>query len=212
LKGYAINSPYFDDHPLGGTMKRILLLAAVLVIPASMVLVNVARSSDCSNAMVEAMLEEGITREQINRICLKAAMKEEGLTDEQIGRIISKTEAMPPMTNQPGTTSAVPAPAAMPVITPSAPAPVPKVLSPDFPPSKIDADIIGKCVGGILGWCFEKGEYRQIEIEETDIDHKRAKVIFYLETIKNHTGKLIAYYQQIDGQWKLDKLDSLTFK
>jgi hypothetical protein len=195
-------------------MKRILLLAAILVIPVSMAMVDVARSSDCSNAMVEAMLEEGITREQINRICLKAAMKEEGLSDEQIGRIISKTEAMPPMPNQPGQASAVPAPvpAMMPVIAPSAPAPAPKVLSPDFPPSKIDADIIGKCVGGILGWCFEKGEYRQIEIEETDIDHKMAKVIFYLETIKNHTGKLIAYYQQIDGQWKLDKLDSLTFK
>ena len=149
------------------------------------------------------MLEEGLSQEQINRICLKAAMKEEGLSDEQISRIILKTGVLPtvqnPAAQAPQVPQTVPPMAASPAA--AAPAPQPKNLNPDFPPSKIESDIIGKCVGGILGWCFARDEYREIEILETKVDHDYAEVIFHLSTIKNHSGKLHASYRRAGGEW-----------
>jgi hypothetical protein len=96
--------------------------------------------------------------------------------------------------------------------TPVAAAPA-KVLDPNFTPEKIESDIVGKCVGGIMkGWCFGKGEYRKIEVLETDVDRNQAKIVFYIETIKDHSGKMIADYRIKKGQWKLGDLDPLTFK
>lgn len=198
-------------------MKRKLIASAILAICASFVMANLAFSSDCSNAMVSAMQEEGLTREQINRICLRAAMKQEGLSNEQIDRIISKTESMPAVTPQAAPMTA-PAPVTThkspvaPAATPAAAAPA-KVLDPAFTPEKIESDIIGKCVGGIMtGWCFGKGEYRKIEVLETDVDRNMAKIVFYIETIKDHSGKMIADYRIKKGEWELDDLDPLTFK
>lgn len=198
-------------------MKQKLIASAIFAICASFIMANFAFSSDCSNAMVSAMQEEGLTPEQINRICLRAAMKQEGLSNEQIDRIISKTEEMPVITPQaapmtapaPVTTQETPvAQAAAPVA--AAPA---KVLDPTFTPEKIESDMIGKCVGGIMkGWCFGKGEYRKIEVLETDVDRNQAKIVFYIETIKDHSGKMIADYRIKKGEWKLEDLEPLTFK
>lgn len=191
------------------------MLIVISAIGLSIAMTGLAFSSDCSSAMVSAMQEEGLTPEQINRICLKAAMKQEGLSGEQINRIVSKTEAMPAISAQPAPVthpaSRTPAPR---VAVPAAPEPAPpaKTLDPAFTPEKIDTDIIGKCVGGFRGWCFAKGEYRQIEVLETEVDHTQAKVIFYVETLKDHSGKLIAEYRMKEGKWKLDDLNPLTFK
>lgn len=195
-------------------MMRIIGTAAILVMLAMMGMVGNGFASDCSNAMVEALSEEGLTREQINRVCLKAAMKEEGLTDEQIDRIITKTESMPAVSS---TAAPIPAPdpvtqkADTPVVAP-AEAPLAKnEISPEFPPDKINTDLVGECVGGILGWCFEKGEYREIEVLETKIDGNRAKVIFHVQTIKDHSGKLIAEYRKVAGKWEMKDVESIDF-
>jgi hypothetical protein len=195
-------------------MKRIIGTTAVLVMLATMGIAGNAYASDCSNAMVEALLEEGLTREQINRVCLKAAMKEEGLTDEQIDRIILKTESMPAVSSSAAPISAsdpVPQKADTPVVVPAEAPQVKKEISPEFSPEKIDIDIVGECVGGILGWCFEKGEYREIEVLETSIDGNRAKVIFHVQTIREHSGKLIAEYRKVAGKWEMKDVESIDF-
>jgi hypothetical protein len=199
-------------------MKRKSIIAPIMLsIFLSLIMINTAFAGDCSNAMVSAMQEEGLTQEQINRICLKAAMKEEGLSDEQIRRIVSKTGTMPAVTpktapEHPPETAPVPKVPATPAVTRNVVTTPKKVPDPVFTSEKIESDIIGKCIGGLRGWCFEKGEYREIEVIETDVDRRQAKIVIHVETIKNHSGKLIAEYRMKNGEWELDDLESITFK
>lgn len=105
----------------------------------------------------------------------------------------------------------VPQEVATPVVAPAETPLAKNVISPEFPPDKIDADLVGECVGGILGWCFEKGEYREIEVLETKIDGNRARVIIHVQTINEHSGKLVAEYRKVAGKWEMKDVESIDF-
>jgi len=133
---------------------------SVMITILSILLVSYSSlAGPCTEALTEAMRQEGLTNSEIKSICRRAAKAETKRT--------------------------------------------PKVTA-----DQVEKDLVGKIVGG---WIFQKTEWRDIDIMESEYDGDKAKIIVNIDTIRNKSGSLKLRYKRTGGGWKLYRIFNIDF-
>lgn len=86
---------------------------------------------------------------------------------------------------------------------------------PEITPEVIDQTIVGKTVGeGFSAWRFQPDEPRTISILEQQVDGNKVVAVVQIETQNGPSkasGQLRLYYDLAGKEWRLQKIDNLSF-
>ena len=102
-------------------------------------------------------------------------------------------------------------------------------VKPEITTDKIMADIVGRevTVSEIRGtlrptkWTFDASEFRHADILEKRMTDTAYTIVIFMTTRSNHrededdvqvSGRLQLYYEWTGGQWRLRRIENLTFR
>jgi hypothetical protein len=175
-------------------MKRLILLA----ISFSVLFISNAMASQCPEAVIKAMKDEGLSESQIKNICTKAESyankKSTVFTPEKIeqdltGRSIGPESEIKVKTN-PGNRSGT--------STRSS--------------SSTGTQSYDAFVTVPLGIRFDETNIQGIKILDTKIKGNKAQVVAHVDTVSDYAGRLRLYYELIAGEWTLLQIENLDFR
>lgn len=175
---------------------RLVLLFPILFLA---LMASAEAASPCTEAMIRAMKEEGLSAAQIRSICTRAESnakkKAPVFTPEKIGQDLVGMSVGP----EAG------------VIVETYPARHPGA-SPRSRPSSRGSRSYDALVSVPLGITFDETNIQEIRVLDTRAAGSKAQVVAYVETVSSYAGKLRLYYEQIAGDWNLMQIENLNFR
>lgn len=179
------------NKPVRTAMSALILFMALST--------TAAAASPCSEAMIRAMKEEGLSAAQIRSICTRAESyakkKAPVFTPDKIGQDLVGMSMGP----EAG------------VIVETYPARHPGASPRSRPSSRVGRSY-DALVSVPLGITFDETNIQEIRVLETRAAGSKAQVVAYVETVSSYAGKLRLYYEQIAGDWTLMQLENLDFR
>jgi hypothetical protein len=175
-------------------MKRLILLAISL----SVLFISNAMASQCPEAIIKAMKDEGLSESQIKSNCAKAesyankkgtVFTPEKIEQDLMGRSIGPESTIKVKTNQ-GNRSGTSTRSSSLTGTPS-----------------YDAFVTVP-----LGIRFDETNIQGIKILDTKIKGNKAQVVAHVDTVSDYAGRLRLYYELIAGEWTLLQIENLDFR
>ncbi len=180
-------------------MKRLILLAIPLSVFFITLFITNAAATQCPEAIIKAMKDEGLSEAQIKTICAKAesyankkstVFTPEKIEQDLMGRSIGPESTIKVKTNTgnrsgTSTTSSSASPG-----TPSYDAFVPVPM----------------------GIRFDGTNIQEIKILDTKVKGNKAQVVAHVDTVSSYAGRLRLYYELIAGEWTLLRLENLDFR
>lgn len=155
-------------------------------------------ASPCSEAMIRAMKEEGLSESRIKSICARAesyakdkssVFTPEKIEKDLVGRSMG-TQAGVIVKTGPGGSSG----------------PGPK-SRPATPGSRSYEALVSVP----LGMVFDETNILAIRVLDARITGGKARVVAHVETVSGFAGRLRLYYELIAGQWTLLEMENLDF-
>jgi hypothetical protein len=176
-------------------MKKLILFAIPFSILFIALFISNAAASQCPEAIIKAMKDEGLSESQIKNICAKAesyAKKNTVFTPDKVeqdllGRSIGPESTIKVKTNT-GTRSGT------------------GTQSSSAPPS-YDAFVTVP-----MGIRFDETNIQGIKILDTKVKGSKAQVIAHVDTVSSYAGRLRLYYELTAGQWTLLQIENLDFR
>jgi hypothetical protein len=168
--------------------------AVLLIVPCAVLIMGscIADSgaSECSEALRQAMRDQGLSRHQIETICSKADQyarsSDAFFTPDRIRQDLIGWSVGPDA--------------------------VVKVS----PGSRIRSDSGRHTARDVyttvpLGFVFEQTNIRDISVYEAKIQGAGARVVVHVDTVSQFAGRLRLHYELIAGQWTLRDVENLDF-
>jgi hypothetical protein len=180
-------------------MKRLILFAIQISVLFIALLITNAAASQCPDAIIKAMKDEGLSESQIKSICAKAetytqkkstVFTPEKIEQDLIGRSIGPESTIKVKANS-GNRSGT--------STKSSSA------SPGMP--SYDAFVTAP-----MGIRFDETNIQGIKILDTKLKGNKAQVVTHVDTVSSYAGRLRLYYEFIAGEWTLLQIENLSFR
>jgi len=180
-------------------MKRLNLFALPISVLFIVLFITTAAASQCPEAIVKAMKDEGLSESQIKSICTKAesfaqknstAFTPEKIEQDLIGRSIGP-EADVQAKSKAGNRSGI------------------TMKSPSTSPGMRSYDAFVTVPMGIR---FDETNIQGIKILGTKITGHKAQVVAHVDTVSSYAGRLRLHYELIAGQWTLLEIENLDFR
>ena len=180
-------------------MKRLILFAMPISVLFIALFITNATASQCPEAIIKAMKDEGLSESQIKSICAKAesyAQKKstvftpEKIEQDLIGRSIGPESDVKVKTN-PGNRSGT------------------STKSSSSSPGTPSYDAFVTVPMGIR---FDETNIQGLKILDTRIKGNKAQVVTHVDTVSGYAGRLRLYYELIAGEWTLLQIENLDFR
>jgi hypothetical protein len=170
-------------------MKRSIHLVISISVFFIAFIITDAMANQCSEAVIKAMKDEGLSASQINSICSKAesyahkkspVFTPEKIEQDLIGKSVDPDSVVKVKTNSGNRSSANQSYSAF-VTVP-------------------------------MGIIFDGTNISNINILDTKIKGDKAQVVVHVDTVSTYSGKLRLHYEFIAGEWILQQIENLNFK
>jgi hypothetical protein len=180
-------------------MKRLILLAIQISVLFIALFITSAEASQCPEAIIKAMKDEGLSESQIKNICAKAAsyaqkqstdFTPEKIEKDIIGRSIGP-ESDVKVKSKPGYRSGT------------------STKSSSASPGTSSYDAFVTVPMGIQ---FDETNIQGIKILDTKVKGNKAQVVAHVDTVTSYAGRLRLYYELIAGEWTLLQIENLDFR
>jgi len=180
-------------------MKRLILFAIRISALFIVLFITNAAASQCPEAIVKAMKDEGLSESQIKNICVKAesyankkstVFTAEKIEQDLMGRSIGP-EADVKVNTRPGNRSGT------------------TMKSPSTSPGMRSYDTFVTVPMGIR---FDETNIQGIKILDAKITGHKAQVVAHVDTVSSYAGRLRLHYELIAGQWTLLEIENLDFR
>ena len=188
--------------------KLIHLVIPITVLFIALFIAN-AKANQCSEAVIKAMKDEGLSESQVNSICSKADTyahkKDSVFTPEKIkrdliGKSVGPDTFVKVKNNSRGdsgrrTDTSVKA----------------KTDSREDSERRTDTqyDVFATVPTGII---FDTTNIRSINVLDTKIKGDKAQVVIHVDTVSMYAGRLRLHYELIAREWTLLEIENLDFK
>jgi hypothetical protein len=179
-------------------MKKLILFAIPLSVLFISLFVFNAMASQCPDAVIKAMKDEGLSESQIKSICTKAesyankkstVFTPEKIEQDLMGRTIGPESELKVKTN-PGNRSGTSTRSSSSAGTTS-----------------YDAFVTVP-----LGIRFDETNIQGIKVLDTKIKGNKAQVVAHVDTVSGYAGRLRLFYELIAGEWTLLQIENLDFR
>jgi len=180
-------------------MKRSIHLVMPISVFFIAFIITDAMANQCSEAVIKAMKDEGLSASQINSICAKAesyAQKKspvftpEEIEQDLIGKSVDPDSVVKVKTNS-GNRSETGG------------------KSSSESPGNQSYSVFATVPMGII---FDETNIDNIHILDTKIKGDKAQVVVHVDTVSDYSGKLRLHYEFIAGEWILRQIENLNFK
>jgi hypothetical protein len=180
-------------------MKRLILFAMPILVLFIALFITNAGASQCPEAIIKAMKDEGLSESQIKNICAKAETyaqkKSTVFTPEKIEQDLMGKSVGPESTikvkansgNRTGTSTRS------------------SSSSPGTP--SYDAFVTVP-----MGIRFDETNIQGIKVLDTKVKGTKAQVVAHVDTVSSYAGRLRLYYELIAGEWTLLQIENLDFR
>jgi hypothetical protein len=180
-------------------MKRLILFAMPILVLFIALFITIAGASQCSEAIIKAMKDEGLSESQIKNICAKAetyAQKKstvftpEKIEQDLMGKSVGPESMIKVKANSGNRTG---------TSTRSS------SVSPETP--CYDAFVTVP-----MGIRFDETNIQGIKVLDTKVKGTKAQVVAHVDTASSYAGRLRLYYELIAGEWTLLQIENLDFR
>jgi hypothetical protein len=176
-------------------MNRRMMLAAVI---CSIFFVAEAWAGECSEYLVKAMREKGLSQDEIHAICNRAEQyahaKSSIFTPEKIKHDLEDRSLGPD------------------VLVKATTGKTGRSGSASRPSGDSEDDSYSVYVPIPAGETFDKASIRQIKVLQVNTAGNKATVIAYVKTVSRSEGKLRLRYEYVADEWILQHIENLSFK
>lgn len=174
----------------------LVLLISVLYLAS---LTSDARANQCSEPMIKAMQDQGLSTSQIKSICSKAessahkkstVFTPKKIEQDLIGKSAGPESVVKVKTNahnslESGVESS----------------------------SESSGDQSSSAYVGVpMGLVFDHTNITKINVLDTKMKGDKAQVVVHVDTVSTYSGKLRLHYEFISGEWILQLIENLNFK
>jgi hypothetical protein len=180
-------------------MKKLIHPAMPVSVLFIVLFITNAFASQCPEAIIKAMKDEGLSEGQIKSICSKAESYARGkspvftpekIEQDLIGRSIGPESTIKVKTNQ-GNRSGI------------------STRSSSASPGTSSYDAFVTVPMGIR---FDGTNIQDIKTLDTKVKGNKAQVVTHVDTVSGYAGRLRLYYELIAGEWTLLQIENLDFR
>jgi hypothetical protein len=180
-------------------MKRSIHLAMLISVFFIALIITDAMANQCSEAVIKAMKDEGLSASQINSICSKAeiyahkensAFNPDRIKQDLVGKSVGPESVVEVETDSSNHHETRPNQSSKSSGTPS----------------------YNVFVTVPIGMVFDNTNIRGIKILDTKIKGNKAQLVIHMDTVSSYSGKLRLHYELIAGEWTLLQIENLDFK
>jgi len=179
--------------------KSKLIILTVPILFVGLLAAGAEAASPCTDALIRAMKDEGLSASQIKSVCERANAYEQKKSSVFTPRKVEQDLVGMAMGPQAG------------VIVETgrgrSPGAAPQSRSPRPGGRSYDA-----LVSIPMGIVFDETNIRRIQVLDTGIKGGTARVVAHVETVSGYAGKLRLSYELIAGQWTLLEVENLDFR